>query len=215
MSYTSRHGWLAVAMTALFALTVLFAFPPPVGAASAPGPTELGCVPDVTCPRPSLPCPNGDIQPAPGNLADIRHSTLCLLNIQRAKRKLIRFRENGQLGAVAARYARRMVDLSFFAHVTPGGSDVRRAGSSAAYLAHANGYELGENLAWGEGFAATPRQIVRSWMHSPEHRAQHPRRPLPRDRLRRRAGTPVAGGGPGRDLRQRVRPPRLTAKRRC
>ena len=197
MSYTSRHGWLAVAMTALFALTVLFAFPPPVGAASAPGPTELGCVPDVTCPRPSLPCPNGDIQPAPGNLADIRHSTLCLLNIQRAKHKLIRFRENGQLGAVAARYARRMVDLSFFAHVTPGGQTFVRRIEQSAYLAHANGYEVGENLAWGEGFLATPRQIVRSWMHSPEHRANILNGHFRDIGFGVALGTPVAGGGPG------------------
>src|SRR4051794_41568115 len=29
---------------------------------------------------------------------------------------------------------------------------------------------LGENLAWGDHKASTPRQIARAWMASPEHR---------------------------------------------
>ena len=33
------------------------------------------------------------------------------------------------------------------------------------------GWTLGENLAWGSYQLATPKSIVRSWMHSPGHRA--------------------------------------------
>ena len=33
------------------------------------------------------------------------------------------------------------------------------------------GYEVGENIAWGTLWLATPESIVESWMNSPEHRA--------------------------------------------
>ena len=33
------------------------------------------------------------------------------------------------------------------------------------------GWALGENLAWGTGRLATPREIMRAWMDSPGHRA--------------------------------------------
>jgi uncharacterized protein YkwD len=39
------------------------------------------------------------------------------------------------------------------------------------YLDGARSWSLGENIAWGSGTLATPRSIVRAWMHSPEHRA--------------------------------------------
>ena len=31
-------------------------------------------------------------------------------------------------------------------------------------------YAVGENLAWGRGDDATPAQIMRMWLDSPEHR---------------------------------------------
>ena len=33
------------------------------------------------------------------------------------------------------------------------------------------GYEVGENIAWGTLYLATPRAIVAAWMASPGHRA--------------------------------------------
>ena len=33
------------------------------------------------------------------------------------------------------------------------------------------GYEVGENIAWGTLWLATPRAIVAAWMASPGHRA--------------------------------------------
>lgn len=41
----------------------------------------------------------------------------------------------------------------------------------AGYAKKNDGWTLGENLAWGSYQLATPRSIVRSWMHSPGHRA--------------------------------------------
>ena len=42
---------------------------------------------------------------------------------------------------------------------------------SAHYLSGASTWTVGENIAWGSYDYATPRSIVRSWMHSPPHRA--------------------------------------------
>jgi uncharacterized protein YkwD len=39
-----------------------------------------------------------------------------------------------------------------------------------AYLRGATSYMLGENIAWGTGSLGTPRQIMREWLHSKEHR---------------------------------------------
>ena len=40
----------------------------------------------------------------------------------------------------------------------------------ATYLRGATSYRLGENIAWGIGSLATPREIMSGWLHSPDHR---------------------------------------------
>jgi len=42
---------------------------------------------------------------------------------------------------------------------------------SPSYLRRAADWSLGENLAWGSGFYATPAETVKSWMASAGHRA--------------------------------------------
>jgi uncharacterized protein YkwD len=43
---------------------------------------------------------------------------------------------------------------------------------AAGYLSSSvRGYEIGENIAWGTLWLATPRSIVAAWMASPGHRA--------------------------------------------
>jgi uncharacterized protein YkwD len=64
-----------------------------------------------------------------------------------------------------------MVRRSFFEHVSPGGATLTdRIKRDTRYLAGAQGWEIGENLAWGTGDRATPAQIVSGWMHSAGHR---------------------------------------------
>jgi hypothetical protein len=41
----------------------------------------------------------------------------------------------------------------------------------ADYVSAGGGWEIGENIAWGEGSYATPAAIVGSWMQSVYHRA--------------------------------------------
>jgi uncharacterized protein YkwD len=42
---------------------------------------------------------------------------------------------------------------------------------AVGYISHAAGYEVGENIAYGTLWLATPRAIVAAWMASPGHRA--------------------------------------------
>jgi uncharacterized protein YkwD len=115
-------------------------------------------------------CPRADLQPTPHNLAKVSRATRCLLNRQRHRHHLHGLRPDPALRRAASRYARQMVRQRFFEHTSPLGTTFVQRIARTAYLADANGWSLGENLAWGSEVLARPRQIVRAWMHSPGHR---------------------------------------------
>ena len=108
--------------------------------------------------------------PTSRNTAATRHSTLCLLNHERRMRGLHRLHPSLKLRSAAEAYSWAMVRNDFFDHVSPGGSTLVGRVRKTAYLASAHGWMLGENIAWGAGSLATPRQTVRAWMHSAGHR---------------------------------------------
>lgn len=167
-SFTVRRAWIAAATTAV-ALGLSVA---PAHARAVPA--QLPCLPGLTCPQevPSVDtCPNEGLAPAAGNLRKVRRATLCLLNRERTARELAPLRANRKLRRAATLYARQMAAQDFFAHVSPSGSTFVERIRGSSYLEDANGYDVGENLAWGGGPLATPRQIVSSWMTSPDHRA--------------------------------------------
>jgi uncharacterized protein YkwD len=116
-------------------------------------------------------CAGAGLHPSARNLAKVRTATLCLLNRERAHHGLPRLRQQHALGGAAGRYARLMVRQGFFAHVSPGGSTMEQRIRHTSYLRGVHGWALGENLAWGAGSHASPRQIVSAWMRSPGHRA--------------------------------------------
>ncbi len=96
--------------------------------------------------------------------------TTCLVNAERTKRGLQKLRTNSRLIKAARRYAHTMVDHQFFDHVSPGGSTPLTRIKATGYLRDANGWTIGENLAWGTGELATPGNIVKAWMKSAGHR---------------------------------------------
>ncbi|MCP9490011.1 MAG: CAP domain-containing protein [Solirubrobacteraceae bacterium MAG38_C4-C5] len=99
-------------------------------------------------------------------------ATLCLVNRERRARGLRGLTRSGTLDAASRQYARTMVSKRFFAHVTPGGGTLlQRIRAQSSYLDRARSYFVGENLAWGAGSRATPRETMASWMNSPTHRA--------------------------------------------
>lgn len=186
-----RRAWIVAAAGAAAAL-------PAAPASAAHQPSQLPCVAGVTCPEPSAPrCANANLEPAGGNLAKVRRATLCLLNRERAERGLGRLRANRPLRRVATKYAKQMVSLGFFDHVSPAGSTFVERIQRSRYLEDANGYDLGENLAWGGGPLSTPRRIVVSWMNSPGHRANILNGAYRDIGIGVVPGIPVAGGGLG------------------
>jgi uncharacterized protein YkwD len=119
----------------------------------------------------SAPCANANVMPVATNGAKVSAATLCLINRERTSRGLRALRHDRQLRKVAGRYSRQMVRDSFFDHVGPNGSTVRsRISGGTSYLKRSATWSVGENLYWGSGDLATPRQSVQGWMHSPGHR---------------------------------------------
>ncbi len=115
-------------------------------------------------------CAGADAAPAETGLAATADSTLCLLNAERARRRLAPLTRNALLDAAAIRQSRDMVARQYFAHESPGGTDATDRIRATGYLRGAAAWIVGENLAWGTGSLATPRGIVTAWMTSPGHR---------------------------------------------
>jgi uncharacterized protein YkwD len=113
-----------------------------------------------------------DIDPsAPGaSVPAARDATLCLLNAERGNYGQRALRPNRELARVATAHARDMVQRGYFAHDTPSGPTFVQRILQSNYIPAGAGWSLGENLAWGDGPKATPRQIVAGWMGSPGHR---------------------------------------------
>jgi uncharacterized protein YkwD len=119
----------------------------------------------------AAPCTSADLVPTAANGPQVRAATLCLINRERTSRGLRALRHDGQLRKVAQGYSRQMVRHGFFDHVGQDGSTMSsRIRGRTTYLSHAAGWSLGENIYWGSGERATPRQSVTAWIHSAGHR---------------------------------------------
>ncbi len=115
-------------------------------------------------------CPGADLQPTTGNLAEVREALLCLHNEQRAERSLPALKENARLRSAAASHSEDMVERGYFSHTTRGGATFVERILDAGYAPRYDGWQLGENLAWGTGALASPRGVMAAWMDSPGHR---------------------------------------------
>jgi uncharacterized protein YkwD len=104
---------------------------------------------------------------APRKLSEqlARKAVLCLINDRRAHSGLSALQENANLNSSAQGHTVAMAKHNSYSH-GDAGARIRRTG----YLAGATVWSIGENLAWGPSRRGTPKRIVASWMHSPEHR---------------------------------------------
>jgi uncharacterized protein YkwD len=116
-------------------------------------------------------CPGADVVPTAGNIAVVAQATLCLLNNERAAAGLHPLTEAPGLTRPSAAYSARMVSENFFAHVAPDGATLTDRLEANGYIEPDGDWTVGENLAWGQGDLATPRNIAVAWMNSPGHRA--------------------------------------------
>ena len=139
-------------------------------------------------------CANTNLQPAPGNLAEVRAAVLCLHNRERGARGLPLLKENGKLRRAAQRHSGDMVAASFFAHESLSGANMADRILGTGY-ARGQGWSLGENIAWGTGSLATAAEIQRAWMESPGHKANILRRQFREIGIGIAAGAPIDGAG--------------------
>jgi uncharacterized protein YkwD len=117
-------------------------------------------------------CANTRLRPSPTNTALIRAATLCLINRERLAHGERALRPNRRLRRAAQAHSVSMASGDYFEHDGPSGQTPLSRLRDAGYISSSRvGYEVGENIAWGTLYLATPRSIVAAWMASPGHRA--------------------------------------------
>ena len=116
-------------------------------------------------------CPAAYSEPNQANLSRVSSATLCLINYERASRRLSALRPNSALTVAALRHSRDMAARNYFAHDTMGGGSFTSRIMAARYTNPRGSWSVGENLAWGTGQLGTPAATVEAWMRSPGHRA--------------------------------------------
>ncbi|MGH2864332.1 MAG: CAP domain-containing protein [Solirubrobacteraceae bacterium] len=117
-------------------------------------------------------CANAALMPSATDIRAIRAATLCLVNRQRARHGERPLRANVRLRRAAQAHSRSMAFEDYFDHVGPRGQTPLARMRAVGYLSSRQlGFEVGENIAWGTLWLATPGAIVAAWMASPGHRA--------------------------------------------
>lgn len=148
-------------------------------------------------------CANADLQPVDATqTAAAERATRCLVNRERRRRHRRSLRFNENLHQSATWQAQDMVAFAYFDHQREGGPGFAGRITRFGYARDANGYSLGENLAWSSAGGASAREIVSMWMHSAGHRANILRRQFREQALAAiwvngdEIGGDYAGGGP-------------------
>lgn len=117
-------------------------------------------------------CTGANLAPTQENIETVRTATLCLVNAERARYGEPALINNVHLSEAATAHSYDMVARNYFEHVSPDGQTLLTRVRASKFIPSSRvGYSLGENIAWGTLWLATPRSIVKAWMASPGHRA--------------------------------------------
>jgi uncharacterized protein YkwD len=120
----------------------------------------------------ATPCQNTEAIPTQANLEAVETATLCLVNHERARHDEPPLSVNAQLAQAAQSHSEDMLQGDYFAHVAPSGETPFERVQASGYIPNSQvGYTVGENLAWGTLYLASPGSIVAAWIASPEHLA--------------------------------------------
>jgi uncharacterized protein YkwD len=120
----------------------------------------------------ATPCQDTNLTPEPGNLKQVRAAILCLVNQERARDNELPLQLDAQLEQAAQGHSDDMVGEDYFNHVAPNGETPLERVQATGYIPNPqDGYTIGENIAWGTLYLATPSAIVAAWIASPEHLA--------------------------------------------
>lgn len=117
-------------------------------------------------------CANANLTPTSGNVEQVRTAVLCMINQERERHGEGPLVANAKLTHAAQAHSRDMANEDYFSHIAPNGETPLQRMRASGYLPDAqDGYAVGENIAWGTMWLATPQSIVNAWMASPGHRA--------------------------------------------
>jgi uncharacterized protein YkwD len=116
-------------------------------------------------------CSGAGSSPAKLGEAGVRRATLCLLNRVRAHHGLATLHADRRLAKAALSHSKDMVAHRYFAHESRSGKPFTARIARSGWTRARRRYIVGENIGWGTGGLATPRAMVRAWMHSAPHRA--------------------------------------------
>jgi uncharacterized protein YkwD len=131
-------------------------------------PQRLGHAPAAK----SSACLDADLTPTAYDVPRVRAATLCLVNRERAGHGESPLSEDPRVTSAAQSHTEDMAFGDYFDHVGRHGDTPLSRLRASGYLSTPRaGYEIGENIAWGTLWLATPRAIVAAWMASPGHRA--------------------------------------------
>jgi len=119
----------------------------------------------------TAPCAATDVAAPAAPAATVGRAIRCLVNGQRIAHGLSPLRPSRSLRVAAESHGSDMVAHRFFAHVSPFAGAITDRARRSGYIRPVDDFELGEDIAWGEGVLSTPAAIVTAWMNSPPHRA--------------------------------------------
>jgi uncharacterized protein YkwD len=140
-------------------------------------------------------CSGADSDPAALGQAKTVHTTLCLLNHERTIRGLRRLRHDGRLSRAARGHAGDMVSKHYFDHTSKSGASFVTRIKRTGWTRSRRSWTVGENIGYGSGSLATPREMVRAWMNSAGHRQNILARQFKVIGIGVANGAPSGGGG--------------------
>ena len=112
-------------------------------------------------------CPTGYLHHAPVSVQ--LRAMVCLIQFVRAREGVEPLRRSAKLDRVAGLKVDADLECEEFSH-TPCGKAFMTWFEAVGYGLGSDQVAVGENLAWGRGRNASPRQIMRMWLLSAEHR---------------------------------------------
>ena len=113
----------------------------------------------------------GDTGPAKQTRQHARRAVTCFINRARHNHGRGGLKQNERLIEAARKHSNRMANTHCFSHQCPGEPSLGTRIARTGYFRGASRWGCGENIAWQRRQRATPRKIVRGWMHSSGHRA--------------------------------------------
>lgn len=114
----------------------------------------------------------GKTNPAKLSNPEARKAVLCLVNKQRTRHGLSKLDRDRDLQKAAQNHSEWMKNHGCFAHECPGEKTVQQRLAGVGYLISGLlRWAYGENIAYGEDSAGTPKKMVQAWMNSSGHRA--------------------------------------------